>query len=112
MNIIVCVKQVADITIQSGYDPDTDGMVSEGMVYILNPHDEIATEEAIRQKEIAGGGAVTVVTIGPPPGRRCLTMVSFHGSRQRNTRAEQSFGKSRSMGHGFDFSRAHQGDGL
>ena len=65
MKIIVCVKQVARITIQNGFDPNTKDIVSEGLVYILNPYDEIATEEAIRLKEKADEGAVTVITIGP-----------------------------------------------
>ena len=53
MKIIVCVKQVARITIQNGFDPNTKDIVSEGLVHILNPYDEIATEEAIRLKEKA-----------------------------------------------------------
>jgi electron transfer flavoprotein beta subunit len=65
MKIIVCVKQVARITIQNGFDPNTKDIVSEGLIYILNPYDEIATEEAIRQKEKADEGEVTVITIGP-----------------------------------------------
>lgn len=65
MKIIVCVKQVANIYIQNGYDPNTNDIVSEGLVYIINPYDEIAVEEAIKQKEKAGQGSVTVITLGP-----------------------------------------------
>jgi len=65
MNIIVCVKQVAQIYVQNGYDPKTKDIVSDGLVYVLNPYDEIAVEEALRQKEKAGKGEVTVITIGP-----------------------------------------------
>lgn len=92
MNIIVCVKQVANIYIQSGYDPDTDGIVSEGLVYTLNPHDEIATEEAIRQKEVAGGGEVTAITIGPSRAeealRWCLAMGVDNAIHVRNNHSE------------------------
>jgi electron transfer flavoprotein beta subunit len=65
MKIIVCVKQVACITIQNGVDPKTKDIVSDGLVYILNPYDEIAIEEAMRQKEKADEGEVTAITIGP-----------------------------------------------
>lgn len=65
MNSIVCIKQVASIYLQTGYDPKTKGIVSNGLVYLLNPYDEIAVEEALRQKEKSGEGEVTVITIGP-----------------------------------------------
>jgi len=65
MKIIVGVKQVAHIYIQNGYDPNTKDIVRDGLVYILNPYDEVAVEEAIRQREKAGQGEVTVITVGP-----------------------------------------------
>ena len=65
MNIIVCVKQVAQIYVQSGYDPSTNALVSDGLVYILNPYDEFAVGAAVRQREKAGAGTVSVITIGP-----------------------------------------------
>ena len=65
MKIIVCVKQVARITIRNGFDPKTKDIVRDGLVYILNPYDEIAVEEAIRQKEKAGEGEVTAISVGP-----------------------------------------------
>ena len=65
MNIIVCVKQVTRITIQNGFDPTTKSIVTDGLVYMLNPHDEAAVEEAIRIKEKAGNGEVTVISLGP-----------------------------------------------
>ena len=78
MNIIVCVKQVAQLYVQNGYDPKTKDIVSDGLVYILNPYDEIAVEEALRQKEKAGKGQVTVITVGPSRAedalRWCLAM--------------------------------------
>lgn len=78
MNSIVCVKQIPRIYIQNGYSPKTRGIVSDGLVYILSPYDEIAVEAAIRQKEIAGKGEVTVITIGPSRAegalRWCLSM--------------------------------------
>lgn len=78
MNIIVCVKQVAQIYVQSGFDQVTGDMVTDGLVYTLNPYDEVAVEEALRQRGKAGKGEVTVVTLGPARAeaalRWCLAM--------------------------------------
>lgn len=62
MNIYVILKQTFDteekIVIQ-------DGVISEdGVKFVINPYDEYAVEEALRQKEQHGGN-VTVVSIGP-----------------------------------------------
>ncbi|WP_159881745.1 electron transfer flavoprotein subunit beta/FixA family protein [Paenibacillus puerhi] len=62
MNIIVLAKQTLDteerILIK-------DGKVAEdGAKFILNPYDEYAVEEAIRQKE-KNGGRITVLSVGP-----------------------------------------------
>lgn len=81
MKIIVCVKEVARIYVQNGYDPHTKKMVTEGLVYWINPHDEAAVEEGIRLKE-KHGGSVTVITLGPERSetalRWCLAMGVDH----------------------------------
>jgi electron transfer flavoprotein beta subunit len=64
MKLVVCVKQIPHIYVQSGYDPVSKDLVTEGLVHMINPHDEAAVEEAIRLKEIHGG-TVAVVTMGP-----------------------------------------------
>lgn len=78
MNTIVCVKQIPHIYIRNGYSPKTRGMVSNGLVYILSPYDEVAVEAALRQREATGKGEVTVVSIGPSRAegalRWCLAM--------------------------------------
>ena len=77
MKIIVCVKQVSIITTRSGIDPVTNRLLPGELVYTLNPHDEVAVEEAliIREKH---GGTVTVLTLGPARAeealRWCLAM--------------------------------------
>ncbi|MEC0091723.1 electron transfer flavoprotein subunit beta/FixA family protein [Paenibacillus macquariensis] len=62
MNIYVILKQTFDteekIVIQDGEISD------DGVKYVINPYDEYAVEEAIRQKE-QHGGSITVVSIGP-----------------------------------------------
>jgi electron transfer flavoprotein beta subunit len=81
LNIIVCIKQVPEIS-QVKLDPVTHNLVREGIPSIVNPFDEIALEEAIRIKE-KHGGQVTVVTMGPPQAKdailRCLAMGADKG---------------------------------
>lgn len=81
MNIIVCIKQVPEIT-QVKLDPVTHNLVREGVPSIVNPFDEIALEEALRIKE-KHGGQVTVITMGPPQAKdailRCLAMGADKG---------------------------------
>jgi len=76
MKIIVCVKQVPEIT-EVKIDPVTHTLVREGVPSILNPFDEFAVEEALRIRE-KHGGEVTVITMGPPQARealvKCLAM--------------------------------------
>jgi len=76
MRIIVCVKQVPEIT-EVKIDPVTHTLVREGVPSILNPFDEFAVEEALRIRE-KHGGEVTVLTMGPPQAKealvKCLAM--------------------------------------
>jgi electron transfer flavoprotein beta subunit len=41
------------------------GIVTEGVKWVMSPYDEFAVEEALRQKEKAGAGSVTLVSLGP-----------------------------------------------
>ncbi len=81
MKIIVCVKQVPEVT-EVKIDPKTNTLIREGVPSIVNPFDEIAVEEAVRLKE-KHGGEVTVITMGPPQARqallRCLAMGADKG---------------------------------
>ncbi|MDD5556275.1 MAG: electron transfer flavoprotein subunit beta/FixA family protein [bacterium] len=70
MNIIVCIKQVPDTTAVR-IDPETRTLVREGVPSIVNPFDMYAIEEGLRLKE-KHGGAVTVVTMGPPQAAEAL----------------------------------------
>lgn len=76
MNIVVCIKQVPEIT-EVKIDPKTKTLVREGVPSILNPFDEFAVEEALRIRE-KHGGEVVVVTMGPPQAEeallKCLAM--------------------------------------
>ena len=62
MNIIVCIKQVPNVTKVSW---DTDGsLIRSGLPSIINPVDKNAIEAALQLKE-KHGGKVTVISMGP-----------------------------------------------
>ncbi|MDR0401705.1 MAG: electron transfer flavoprotein subunit beta/FixA family protein [Endomicrobium sp.] len=63
MNIIVCVKQVPNLT-NVQIDQETGRLKRDGVESIINSFDEHALEEGIRIKEKIGG-KVIVVTMGP-----------------------------------------------
>ncbi|MDW7771922.1 MAG: electron transfer flavoprotein subunit beta/FixA family protein [Desulfobulbaceae bacterium] len=70
MNILVCIKQVPD-TKDVKLDPVTNTMSREGITSIMNPFDRHALEEAVRIKE-QHGGAVIVLSMGPPQAEEVL----------------------------------------
>ncbi|MBN1154664.1 electron transfer flavoprotein subunit beta/FixA family protein [candidate division KSB1 bacterium] len=66
MNIIVCIKQVADTETRIRLTPDKKTIDTSDINWILNPYDEFAVEEALRIKEKGqGNDIITVITIGP-----------------------------------------------
>ncbi len=65
MNIIVCAKQVVDVS-EVKVDPSTNKPVLTGIPKKISDIDKNAVEEAIRIKEKAGSGKITTITVGPP----------------------------------------------
>jgi len=63
MNIIVCIKQVPDVT-EVKFD-EHGSMIRSGLPSIVNPNDKHAIEAALTLKE-KYGGEVTVISMGPP----------------------------------------------
>jgi electron transfer flavoprotein beta subunit len=78
MKIVVCVREVLDTSIPFEIDDGGKGLVEDGLVYILNPADRCAVEEAVLLKEQLGSGEVIVITLGPAHAqevlRECLTL--------------------------------------
>ena len=64
IKILVCLKQVEYLYSRMGID--SMGKIDpDGVIYILNPYDEVAIEEALRIKQQIGEAEVTLITIGP-----------------------------------------------
>jgi electron transfer flavoprotein beta subunit len=70
MRIIVCIKQVPDVT-EVKIDPKTNTLIREGVPSIMNPYDLHAVEAALQIKEVTSG-KVTAVTMGPPQAEEVL----------------------------------------
>jgi len=64
MKIIACIKRVPTTDLQPRVGADGKSLDAAGVQYMTSFYDEIAVEEAIKQKE-KHGGEVTVLTIGP-----------------------------------------------
>ena len=65
MKIIVCIKQVPDTT-NVRINPETNTLIREGVVSIVNPFDMYAIELALQIRDRAGNGStVTAISMGP-----------------------------------------------
>jgi electron transfer flavoprotein beta subunit len=64
VNVIVCVKRVPDTETRIRLDGGARAIDPAGVKYIMSPYDEFAVEAALRTKEAAGEGEVTLVTLG------------------------------------------------
>jgi electron transfer flavoprotein beta subunit len=65
MKILVPVKRVVDYNVKIRVRPDGSGVELVNVKMSMNPFDEIAVEEALRQKEAGKASEVIVVSIGP-----------------------------------------------
>ena len=78
MNIVVCVKLVPDTHLPLEIDPQTGTINSDDLVYVINPGDRAAVEEAVRLKEAGLATQVTLVCMGSPSAvrglRSCLAL--------------------------------------
>lgn len=78
MNIVVCVKLVPDTHIPLEIEPQTGTINSDDFVYVINPGDRAAVEEAVRIKEEGWATQVTLVCLGLPSAvrglRSCLAL--------------------------------------
>lgn len=82
MKIVVCVKQVPEVT-NVQVDPKTGTLIREGVKSILNPFCEYALDHALRIKNSVPDVSIIVVTMGPTQARdaliRCLELGADEG---------------------------------
>ena len=64
MNILVCVKRVPQTGGRIVLTADGQAIDTKFLGFTVSPHEECGVEEAVRIVE-AGGGSVTVLTLGP-----------------------------------------------
>jgi electron transfer flavoprotein beta subunit len=65
VNSLVAVAYVPDTESRIKVAGDGRSLDEADVKWIVSPYDEFALEEALRTKEAAGAGTVTVVTVGP-----------------------------------------------
>jgi electron transfer flavoprotein beta subunit len=65
MKILVPVKRVVDFNVKVRVKADGTGIHLQNVKMAMNPFDEIAVEEALRQKEAGKAAEVVLVSIGP-----------------------------------------------
>jgi electron transfer flavoprotein beta subunit len=80
MRVIVCIKQIGFIYHPIAIDSTNGDVDPEKMVYILNPYDEVAMEEAMRIKERFVGSEIIVITAGLPRTEEALRYAFAFGA--------------------------------
>jgi electron transfer flavoprotein alpha/beta subunit len=77
MKIIVCIKQVPEITTVR-VNPETGTLIREGVASILNPFCEYALDHAVRLKATHPDIEIIAISMGPPQAQfalmRCLEL--------------------------------------
>jgi len=74
------MKRVPDSATRVRIGPDGTSLDPAGVKFVVNPYDEFALEEAIRRKESAGTGTVTVISLGPPATAEALRQALAMGA--------------------------------
>jgi electron transfer flavoprotein beta subunit len=80
MKVIVCIKQIGYICHPIAIDRRGGDVDPGKIVYMLNPYDELAMEEAIRIKDRFQGTEVVVLTMGPPRAEEALRYAFSFGA--------------------------------
>jgi electron transfer flavoprotein beta subunit len=106
MKIVVCVKQVLDTSVPFEIDGEGKGLVEDGLVYVLNPADRCAVEEAVRLKESQGSGEVIAVTLGPTHAREVLRECLTLGADRALHLLDRAFDDSDAYSTGFALAHA------
>lgn len=72
MDVIVCVKRVPDTEARIRVDATRQAIDKAGVKYDMSPYDAFALEAALRYKDDAGEGKITLVTLGDSAAQETL----------------------------------------
>ena len=104
MNIVVCIKQVPDTT-DVKINPETNTLVRDGVVSVINPFDMYAIEEGVRLKD-RFGGEVTVISMGPPQAKEALRQALSLGADKAILLSDRVFAGSDTWATSLDLATA------
>ena len=92
LNIVVCVKQVAnpDYFSQITLDPETGAIQRDKVPSVLNPVDENAIEAALKLRE-KFSGKVTAISMGPPQAKEVLEWALTLGADEAILLCDRAF---------------------
>lgn len=97
MEILVCLKQVPDDSVELHLKPGTQEVNLEGVTPVVNAFDTYALEMATRLKE-AVGGSITVITIGPEGAKDAVKTCLAVGANQGCLITDPSFEGADTLG--------------
>lgn len=104
MKIVVCVKQVPDIS-QSKVDPETYTIIRTGVDAVVNPFDLYAVEVALQIKDKVGG-SVIALSMGPPQAESALREVMSMGVEDGILLSSKDFAGSDTLATSYSLSQA------
>ncbi len=104
MHIVVCIKQVPD-SAQIRVHPVTNTIMRQGVPTIINPYDLFSLEEALRLRD-KHGGAVTVLTMGPPMAEDSLRKAMTFGADRAVLLTDRFFAGSDTLATSFALASA------
>jgi len=103
---VVCIKQVPDTENLTGEAMKEDGTVNRAALpAIVNPEDLNALEMALQVKESCGG-AVTVITMGPPSASEALRQTLYRGADRAILLTDRRFAASDTLATSYSLSQA------
>ena len=97
MEILVCLKQVPDDSVELHLKPGTQEVNLEGVTPVVNAFDTYALEMATRLKE-AVGGSITAITIGPEGAKDAVKTCLAVGANQGCLITDPSFEGADTLG--------------
>lgn len=97
MEILVCLKQVPDDSVEIHLKPGTEEVNLEGVTPVVNAFDTYALEMATRLKEAVGGN-VTAITVGPEGAKDAVKTCLAVGANQGYLISDPAFEGADTLG--------------